>query len=228
MTDAMISTVVERFAAIIEDQIRYEINLVRGVEKELRNLSGKLKTIRNVLDDAEKRGVNDQSVKSWLKKLEVTAYEMDDILDEWNYTLLKHKTEDSKVEASAERKVCCSFIPSSCLCFKKVTTRRDTAKKIENLNATLDQILKEKDNFGFVVSLPASDHMSSHWRIQSTSSIELENIVGVDIERIKNEIVNKLMLKGCEHTQILSIVGNLGWGGLGRRLLPNLFITILD
>ncbi|XP_057791379.1 putative disease resistance protein RGA4 [Salvia miltiorrhiza] len=93
MADAVISIVAERVAAIIEDQIRYQVNLVRGVEKEVLYLSDKLNTIRNVLDDAEKRGVSEQSVRNWLKKLEVTAYEMDDILDEWNYTLLKHKME---------------------------------------------------------------------------------------------------------------------------------------
>ena len=84
MTEAIIVQMVERVASIVEDRIRYEVNLVRGVEKELLNLSDKLKTITNVLDDAEKRGFKEQSVKSWLKKLENTAYEMDDILDEWN------------------------------------------------------------------------------------------------------------------------------------------------
>ncbi|KAL1538548.1 putative disease resistance protein RGA4 [Salvia divinorum] len=99
MADAMISVVVERIAALIEEKIRYEVSLVRGVEKELPELSDKLKTIRNVLDDAEKRGVNDKSIKGWLKKIEATAFEMDDILDEWEYSLLKHT-----MEASAEPK----------------------------------------------------------------------------------------------------------------------------
>ncbi|KAG6405569.1 hypothetical protein SASPL_133160 [Salvia splendens] len=98
MADAVISVVVERVAAIIEDNIRYEVTLVRGVEKELLHLSDKLRTIRNVLDDAEKR-TKDQSVKSWLKKIENTAYEMDDILDEWDYYLFKHK-----MKASVEQK----------------------------------------------------------------------------------------------------------------------------
>ena len=53
MADAIISVVADRVAAIIEDQIRYEVNLVRGVEKEVLDLSDKLKTIRNVLGDAE-------------------------------------------------------------------------------------------------------------------------------------------------------------------------------
>ncbi|KAL1538246.1 putative disease resistance protein RGA4 [Salvia divinorum] len=213
MADAIISVVAERVAAVIEDQIRYEVNLVRGVEKEVLDLSDKLKTIRNVLGDAEKRGVNDRSVKSWLKKLEATAYEMDDILDEWNYSLLEYRMKDS-----AEQKVCCSFIPSSsCLRFKKVVVSRDTAKKIETVKSTVDQILKEKDDFNFLMSAPATYHVPESRRAQSTSSIEFEKVLGSDIHRNKNDIVNKLMLNGDSRT--LCIVG---MGGLGKTTLAQL------
>ncbi|KAL1538517.1 putative disease resistance protein RGA4 [Salvia divinorum] len=213
MADAMISGVVDRIAALIEEQIRYEVNLVRGVEKELPELSDKLETIRNVLDDAEKRGVNDRNIKRWLKKLEATAYEMDDILDEWNYSLLKHKMEALK------KKVCCSFIPSSCLCFKKVSVRRETAKKIENVKVKVDQILKEKDEFNFIISLPANINLTpTPWREQSTHLIDLKKVHGMDIYRKKNDIVSKLMLNDAD-AQILSIVGA---GGLGKTTLAKL------
>ncbi|XP_057793091.1 uncharacterized protein LOC131009694 [Salvia miltiorrhiza] len=210
MADAIISVVVERVAAIIEDQIRYEVNLVRGVEKELLDLSDKLETIKNVLDDAEKRGVTDQSVKNWLKRLKDTAYEMDDLLDEWNYALLKHKM--------AKQKVCCSFIPSSCLCFNKVVVRHDTARKIKGVKAILDQILKEKDDFSFVMLLPTTVPVPKSGRDQSTSSIELQKVHGVDIERNKNDIVRKLIRLDAD-TQIVSIVG---MGGIGKTTLAQL------
>ncbi|KAL1538198.1 disease resistance protein RGA2-like [Salvia divinorum] len=144
MTDAVVSQVVAMVAEILKDKIRYEVDLVRGVDEELLDLSDKLKTIKNVLDDAENRGVKESGVKGWLKKLENTAYEMDDILDEWNYELLKRETEAS---AKSKQKIGCSFIPSPCLCFKKVSigVRRDTGKKIENVKAKLDQIFQEKD-----------------------------------------------------------------------------------
>ncbi|KAL8512371.1 hypothetical protein ACS0TY_018743 [Phlomoides rotata] len=83
MADAVISAVVERVAGIIEEQIRNEVSLVRGVEKKVLTLSNELKRIRNVLDDAEKRGYKENNVKDWLKRLEVVSYEMDDVLDEW-------------------------------------------------------------------------------------------------------------------------------------------------
>ncbi|KAG6398005.1 hypothetical protein SASPL_139455 [Salvia splendens] len=102
----------------------------------------------------EKRGVNDLSVKSWLKKLENTAYEMDDILDEWNYSLLKHN-----IEASAEPE--------------------PEPKKM---------ILKEKNDFEFVISLPTTDHpVPNSCRVQSTSLIEFEKVRGSDVERNKGK-----------------------------------------
>ncbi|KAG6397991.1 hypothetical protein SASPL_139441 [Salvia splendens] len=216
MADAIVSEVVGRIATMLEDKIRYEVNLVKGVKKELLNLSKKLNTIRKVLDDAEKRGVNDESVKSWLKKLEATTYEMDDILDEWNYSLLKHKLEDF-AEPEPVQKRGCSFIPSSCLCFKDISFRRDIAKKIEHVNATLDQILKEKDDFNFVISLPAPESQQE----PTTSLIDLKKVYGSDIYKKRDDIVKNMMVNG-DDTQILSIVGT---GGLGKTTLAQLIFN---
>ncbi|KAG6395707.1 hypothetical protein SASPL_141831 [Salvia splendens] len=212
MADAIVSEVVGRIATMLEDKIRYEFNLVRGVKDQLRYLSKKLNTIREVLDDAEKRGVNEESVKSWLKKLEATAYEMEDILDEWNYySLLKDKMEP-------KQKIGCSFFRSSCLCFKKVSVRRDIAKKTENVKAMLEQIYEERKEFDFVMAPPTTDPVPTPWRVQSTPFVDLTKVHGVDIHHKKEDIVRKLMLNGG-HTQVLSIVGT---GGLGKTTLAKL------
>ncbi|PIM99007.1 hypothetical protein CDL12_28503 [Handroanthus impetiginosus] len=57
MADAIVSIALERLANIVVDKIGDEIGLVRGVKKEVPYLSSELTAIRNVLEDAEKRGL---------------------------------------------------------------------------------------------------------------------------------------------------------------------------
>ncbi|KAG8382368.1 hypothetical protein BUALT_Bualt05G0070200 [Buddleja alternifolia] len=89
MAEAIVSIVLEQLADIIRKQIEEEVNLVRGVKIEVLYLSSEMKTIQNVLDDAERRGYKEESIQHWLKKLEDASYDIADVLDEWNYAILK-------------------------------------------------------------------------------------------------------------------------------------------
>ncbi|KAL0299904.1 UNVERIFIED_CONTAM: hypothetical protein Scaly_3066000 [Sesamum calycinum] len=55
MADAIVSIALQRLADVIQKQIQEEVNLVRGVKKEVLYLSSELDAIRNVLEDAERR-----------------------------------------------------------------------------------------------------------------------------------------------------------------------------
>ncbi|KAI3455558.1 hypothetical protein Pfo_012221 [Paulownia fortunei] len=219
MADAIVSVVVERLAPIIEGKIRNEINLVRGVKKEVRNLSRELESVRNVLDEADRRGFKEKSVKDWLKRLEDMTYEMDDVLDEWNIAILKLQMEQSNAAVAPKHKVC-SFIPSSCLCFKKVAIRRDIAKKIKQVKAQLDLILEEKKRYDFVTSQP-TDPSRESWRVQSTSLIDLAEVHGRDSD--SDILVSKLVPKGGSQEELgLHILSVVGVGGLGKTTLAQL------
>ncbi|EYU31814.1 hypothetical protein MIMGU_mgv11b015196mg, partial [Erythranthe guttata] len=178
MADAIVSVVLERIAALVEEKIRDEVNLVRGVKKEVLKLSIDLNTVRNVLEDAEKKGYKEKSIKDWLTRLENTTYEMDDVLDEWNYSILKFQIEQSSngvAAADADADV----VPPKCT---KVSVRRGIALKIKQVKERLDLILAEKDRFHFneITSQP-SDRES--WRGQTTSIVDKEEVYGRDLER---------------------------------------------
>ncbi|GFQ04518.1 putative disease resistance protein rga3 [Phtheirospermum japonicum] len=209
MADAIVSVVVERIAATIEEQIRKEVNLVRGVDKEILNLSKELKTIRNVLDDADRKGPKEKSVKDWLKRLEDASYEMDDVLDEWNIALLKFQ--------SQQPKVCCSFIPiSPCSCFVKFAVRNDISKKIRETKGQLDLVLAEKDRYGLVTN-PSRE---SSWCVQSTSLIDLAEVHGRDLDR--DVLVNKVLMMPQAETDHLEFISIVGVGGVGKTTLAQL------
>ncbi|KAL8043328.1 hypothetical protein ABFX02_09G113200 [Erythranthe guttata] len=225
MVDAIVSVVVERLAATLEEKVRNEVNLVRGVENEIRNLSEDLKKVRYVLEDAEKKGYKDKSVKDWLTRLENTTYEMDDVLDEWNYSVLKFRIEQSDDHADVvppKKKVWSSFVPSPCLCFKKVITRHEIALKIEQVKTRLDLILAEQVRFGFH-EIKSQPNEPSHQslRVQTTSLIDLEEVCGRKDE--SENLVSKLVGGGGRGEEldvcVLSIVGT---GGLGKTTLAKL------
>ncbi|KAL8490688.1 hypothetical protein ACS0TY_022621 [Phlomoides rotata] len=224
MADAVLSAAADQIFTLLKEQAVYHVNLVRGAEKEVRKLGKELNTIRNVLEDAENRRFQDKSINTWLWKLRQTSYEMEDILDEWKYALLKlHNGERSpEDDAAPPKQKVCSFIPSSsCLCFNKVVARHEIAKKILNVKAQLDEILEEKKKYGLKISEPTADPLPEFGRDQSTSFINTEEVQGRG--RDVDNLVDKLMGNGGSQEesgiQVLSIVGV---GGLGKTTLAQL------
>ncbi|KAH6795147.1 hypothetical protein C2S52_005624 [Perilla frutescens var. hirtella] len=211
----MADAAVELLLSTLKDLIQSEIQLVRGFDKELEDLSEKLNTIRNVLDDAERRRFTEKTVKDWLWRLEQTSHQMEDVLEEWNYAILEHKIESE----SPNNQTVCSFIPSSCFCFKKLAVRHDIASKVRDLKSKLDKILNEKGTYNFVISQPKSDHSPApSWRVQSTSLIDLEQVQGRD--DIRDDLVIKL--SGSHEGSGYRILSIVGGGGLGKTTLAQI------
>ncbi|KAK4427316.1 putative disease resistance protein RGA3 [Sesamum alatum] len=218
MAEALVSIALQRLADVIQKQIQEEVNLVRGVKKEVQYLSSELGTIRNVLEDAERRRYKEKSIQDWLKKLEDISCDADDVLDEWNFAVLKLQVEGSEDFRLPRMKVC-PFTSCSCLSFEKVATRRDIAKKIKGLKERLDIIVKEKNQYDFIVNQPVAPQETT--RVQSTSLIDLSEIQGREVD--KDVLVSKLMLDvfGQQESgpHVISIVGT---GGIGKTTLAQL------
>ncbi|KAL8042578.1 hypothetical protein ABFX02_09G062000 [Erythranthe guttata] len=208
MVDVVVSSVALRLAELIEQQIRNKVNLVRGVENDIHSLSNELNTIGNLLDGAERREFKDKSVKDWLRKLEDASYEMDDVLDEWNISIIE-----------LQQKVW-PFIPSPSLFFKKVVIRHDIALKIKEVKKRLDLILVERDQFDFVTSRPIYASRES-WRVQTTSLIDLEEVCGRDFDM--ENVIGKLVVGDGRREELnMRVISIVGPGGIGKTTLAKL------
>eukprot|EP00258_Populus_trichocarpa_P024283 XP_024440302.1 putative disease resistance protein RGA3 [Populus trichocarpa] len=179
------------------------IGLAWGLEGQLRKLNQSLTMIKDVLQDAARRAVTDESVKRWLQNLQVVAYDAEDVLDEFAYEILRKKQNKGKVRD------CFSL-------YKPVAFRLNMGRKVKKINEDLDEIRKDAAGFGLgLTSLPVDRAQEVSWdRDRETHSfLDSSEVVGREGDVSK---VMELLTSLTKHQHVLSVVPIVGMAGLGK------------
>ncbi|CAK9184638.1 unnamed protein product [Ilex paraguariensis] len=210
-----------------------EIGLVWGFKGELAKLKDTVKMNQAFLADAERRGVNDESVELWLEMLKDEAYRADDVLDEFAYEIGRRKVE---IRDQMRRKVR-SFLSSS----NPVLFRSRMAHKIKKINTYLVKINEEAKVLGLRLGLLAApsqvtvDHQGTdsllHQGVsqvatpqvfagRETNSLLHQSEVVVARDGDASNIVQ--MLTSPENQDVVSVLPIVGMAGLGKTTLAKL------
>lgn len=136
---ALINFGVEQLILATTKWLKEEISLINGVEEELQNMSTKMQTLQQVLDDAENQSMKKNVVKELLEKLQDMAYDMEDVMDDWNTRVLKLKMENASSQISSSSSSKSSYLVFKQFnCFsttiKQVGWRRNIALQIKDIN----------------------------------------------------------------------------------------------
>ncbi|KAL3597682.1 hypothetical protein D5086_009319 [Populus alba] len=122
------------------------LNFVRKtqVEKELNKWRRRLSEIDAVLKDADEKQITSSTVKIWLTKLRDLAYDVEDVLDEFQTEALASKVRaESQASSSTVRKLlptCCAGLNPSA-----IELNMRTGSRLRDITTRLEAIAKEKN-----------------------------------------------------------------------------------
>ncbi|KAG1327584.1 putative disease resistance protein RGA4 [Cocos nucifera] len=159
--------------------------------------------IQSVLGDAEEKQVKDKAVKKWLEALKKAAYDADDILDEFDYEVLRYeaKTRDGMVNEVLD-----FFSLHNPVLFRLIM-----GNKLKDVRDRIEGIAAERNMFNFTFN---TQSQAQH-RPQTHSYVDEKDVVGRGEDKAK---MVKMLLDQHENKNVTV----LPMGGLGKTTLSQL------
>uniref|UniRef100_A0A3Q7HQQ6 Uncharacterized protein n=1 Tax=Solanum lycopersicum TaxID=4081 RepID=A0A3Q7HQQ6_SOLLC len=191
MAEAFLQILLKNLTSFIQE----ELGLFFGFKNEFENLKSTFTTIQAVLEDAQEKQLKDKPLENWLQKLNIAAYEVDDILDEC-------QTEAARLNQTKYG----SYHP------KAIAFRYKIGKRMKEIMERLDAIAAERSKF----------HLEKRTTEREAARRETGFVLtepepyGRDKE--EDEIV-KILINNAQQLSVLPI---LGMGGLGKSTLAQM------
>nr|QVT92267.1 RGA-B2-2 [Solanum chacoense] len=199
MADPVIGATVQVLLEKLLSLTTEEFSSSRDCNKDLRMLTQNVSMIQAFIHDAERRQVEDQSMKLWFTRLERAAENAENVFDKFRYESLKRQV---KIRNNPMRKVSDFFSHTA---FKNKMSR-----KINNINEELRAINTVAKNLGLQsLMVPPRKILP----IQETDSIVVASyVVGRDndVAEIKEKILT------IREDIDLCTIPIVGIGGLGK------------
>lgn len=208
ITSAILQPLFEKLASA--SFLKFASKKEKEIDSELKKWELRLLEIRAVLTDAEEKQITNQAVKLWLNNLRDLAYDVQDVLEEfeneaWSQTY-RYKRRKSKLGKN--------LVPS---CFSAGIGKMGWSK-LEEITSRLQEIVAEKD----LLDLSEWSLSRFNERLPTTSLMEEKpRVYGRGKDK---EVLVELLMRGGEaaNGSPFSVISIIGFGGVGKTTLVQL------
>ncbi|CAL5416960.1 unnamed protein product [Camellia sinensis] len=190
-----------------------EVELLRGVRKEMVSIKAELERIHSFLKDAESRAeTGDEGVKIWVKQVRQVAYRIQDVIDEHILLVLPKQPGLFGSLHKVTRTI------------TKLKPRHEITSQIQDIKTTICEIQEGAVRYGFSTST-SSEHSSTRtssitknnmWHDPRLASLFIGDDEVVGIESPKYELISRLVDQNQSQRAVISVVG---MGGIGKTTL---------
>uniref|UniRef100_A0A1D1XKX3 Putative disease resistance RPP13-like protein 1 n=1 Tax=Anthurium amnicola TaxID=1678845 RepID=A0A1D1XKX3_9ARAE len=180
-----------------------------SIENHLERLRRMVPRIQAVLNDAEEREIREEFVKLWLQEIKYVAYEADDVLDVYEYELLRAEVEAAGLPRELRQ---VRHLNTVSLVDDLFWDR--IASRIQEITDRFDEISKQREALGLREGFEERRHGSTWVRRPSSSPYVVSNIYGREDDI--NELMGRVISPGGNDLSVICVVG---MGGVGKTTL---------
>jgi hypothetical protein len=187
----------------------------KGLGKKLGNWKETLSGIQALLDDAEEKQHTNRAVKRWLDDLRDLAYDVEDILDEFDTEALLCKLRGENQGSTSKVRnlipACCTGLTPHAL---KINIRLES--KITDITDRFNVLVMQETNLRLKETADGKSHRKTGTVLAPTSLVTEPHIYGRDED--KEAVLELLLSEKCSDAQ-LSVIPIRGMGGIGKTTL---------